>query len=239
MSGRLEFSPAATTTTTTTTATTSGGSGGTLAAAEAAAAAISTCSQPRSILKKPITPTSPKVITFYSGNEINKSPFLLNGDTNHNNNNNNNCIRNNNSNNNEDDDASSLIYNTEKRITMHPHKTTAANASRVKLHEIELRHLIRGQPDEEDNDKIDTNVKPSTSTTTTAGERDDKLRRDTSPHTRCLTNGKYLKQSALTAHWLNPVNYHRGRRKPSSAYILNNKQIDAEVFIFFYYYLFN
>lgn len=212
MSSRINIANAATSTTSSSVATAS------------SKLATTSSTQPKSILKKPVTPTTPPIaissISFFSGNESNlvkqKPTFVTTTNGN----------PSGSSGGAEDDvvledEVNSGMYSMEKRYTMHPHKDTAAKAARVKLHQLELHHRINGE--DEDNDDTDENREESPDKD---GHQVNK---------RSLTTGKYLKKSSLTAPWNGPGQNHV-RRKPSSAYILHSKQIDAEVGFILYFF---
>lgn len=195
-----------------------------------------TITQPRSILKKP-SPTSPLVttatnpISFYSGNEATLpiKKLTINGEITTSGDNSASGGGGGGNGDFDVDDVNSFMYNMEKRITMHPHKA-AANAARDKLHELELHHRINGDDEEEEVEIMDESISSSSSAASSIlGAQEDENRRR-QQHPRSLTTGTNLKKSALTAPWHGPGHNHIVR-KPSTAYILHSKQIDAEVYM--------
>jgi hypothetical protein len=152
-----------------------------------------------------------------------------------------------------EDDQSELIYNSEKRITIHPHKA-AIKAVREKKSKIKSSSAKSISKTNNSNSTCNNNTTNSSKSSgdDLVGELVDNLRfaangfdavdggreeevrfRCPSPHCKCAakdnSNVKSLKKSSLTSIKHHRRRHNRVKRKPSSAYILNNKQIDAEV----------
>lgn len=152
-----------------------------------------------------------------------------------------------------EDDPSELIYNSEKRITIHPHKA-AIKAVREKKSKIKSSSAKSISKTNNSNSTCNNNTTNSSKSSgdDLVGELVDNLRfaangfdadvarrdedvrfRCPSPHCKCAakdnSNVKSLKKSSLTSIKHHRKRHNRVRRKPSSAYILNNRQIDAEV----------
>ena len=152
-----------------------------------------------------------------------------------------------------DDDPSELIYNSEKRITIHPHKAAikAVREKKTKIKSSSAKSISKTNNSKSTCNNNTTNSSKS-SGDDLVGELVDNLRfaangfdavdggreeevrfRCPSPHCKCAakdnSNVKSLKKSSLTSIKHHRRRHNRVRRKPSSAYILNNRQIDAEV----------
>lgn len=152
-----------------------------------------------------------------------------------------------------EDDPSELIYNSEKRITIHPHKA-AIKAVREKKSKSKSSSAKSISKTNNSNSTCNNNTTNSSKSSgdDLVGELVDNLRfaangfdavdggreeevrfRCPSPHCKCAakdnSNVKSLKKSSLTSIKHHRRRHNRVKRKPSSAYILNNKQIDAEV----------
>lgn len=152
-----------------------------------------------------------------------------------------------------EDDPSELIYNSEKRITIHPHKAAikAVREKKTKIKSSSAKSISKTNNSKSTCNNNTTNSSKS-SGDDLVGELVDNLRfaangfdgvvggaqeevrfRCPSPHCKCAakdnSNVKSLKKSSLTSIKHHRRRHNRVRRKPSSAYILNNRQIDAEV----------